>query len=142
LAAELGADRARDQRRAASRSWPRPHALQIAVARATNKDDVLFWLPDGPAGFAEVHLTWTGKRESRPEWPRTRLFSSFEDWVERGLIAEEVNERPPEQRVVRPDDVLLEKDLDAGAFRLLPESGSLSAQVLRLRLSARVLQRV
>jgi hypothetical protein len=89
--------------------------VAVAVARATNSDDMLFWLPDGPAAFAEVHLTWTGKREWRPEWPITSLFSSFEDWVERSLRADEAA-AAVEPRVVDPDDVVLGKDLDASVF--------------------------
>ena len=49
------------------------HPLQgrraVAVARRRDQDDVLFWLPDGPAYLAVVHLTWTGQRERSPAWP-------------------------------------------------------------------------
>jgi hypothetical protein len=79
----------------------------VAVARATNADDVLFWLPDGPAAFAEVHLTWTGRRESRPEWPWTRLFASFTAWVEQSLRE-------------APDDFLVAEHLDSSAFPCCP----------------------
>lgn len=65
------------------------HALRrrraVAIGRRTDCDDVLFWLPDGPALLAVVHLTWTGRRESSPEWPETRLFASLTEWVERGM---------------------------------------------------------
>ena len=52
----------------------------IAVARRLDQDDVLFWLPEGPALLAAVHLTYAG-RERSPEWPGTQLFHSVDDWV-------------------------------------------------------------
>ena len=57
----------------------------VAVARRRDQDDVLFWLPDGPALLAVVHLTWTGQRERSPAWPFVILYSSIEDWIERGM---------------------------------------------------------
>lgn len=57
----------------------------VAVGRRIDQDDVLFWLPDGPAYLAVVHLTWTGKRERSPAWPFIVLYSSVEDWIVRGM---------------------------------------------------------
>jgi len=49
---------------------------------------VLFWLPDGPAPLAVVHLTWTGRRERSPEWPFTVLYDSVDDWRARCMRAD------------------------------------------------------
>jgi len=54
----------------------------ISVGRRFDRDDVLFILPDNPSPLAVVHLTWKGKREKDPEWPRTTFYSSLEDWIE------------------------------------------------------------
>jgi hypothetical protein len=55
----------------------------IAIGRRVDNDDVLFHLPDGPALLAVVHLTWTGQRERRPEWPHTELYHSVGEFAER-----------------------------------------------------------
>jgi hypothetical protein len=57
----------------------------VAVGRRHDQDDVLFWLPDGPALLAVVHLTWTGQRERSPTWPFTTLFASLDEWIERAM---------------------------------------------------------
>lgn len=59
--------------------------LAVAVARRRDNDDVLFHLPEGPAPFAVVHLTWTGSRERRPEWPWTELYRSVEEFAVRRM---------------------------------------------------------
>jgi hypothetical protein len=56
------------------------HSVE-AVARRTDADDVLFWLPAGPALLALVHLTWQRRRERDPRWPATQLFSSVDEWI-------------------------------------------------------------
>jgi hypothetical protein len=58
----------------------------VAVGRRLDNDDVLFHLPDGPALLAVVHLTWTGQRERRPEWPQTELYRSVAEFVERRML--------------------------------------------------------
>ena len=55
----------------------------VAVARRVDNDDVLFHLPDGPALLAVVHLTWTGRREQKPQWPYTELYHSVAEFAER-----------------------------------------------------------
>jgi hypothetical protein len=70
-----------------SRELPLEHALAGKIARAVavraDRDDVLFELADGR--YAVVHLTWSGHRESSPHWPATEVFSSLQDWRERGM---------------------------------------------------------
>jgi hypothetical protein len=60
----------------------------VAVARRVDCDDVLFWLPAGPAALAVVHLTWRGKRERSPQWPAARLYASVAEWLEQGMRAD------------------------------------------------------
>jgi hypothetical protein len=72
--------------REVGRGHPLSGRRAIAVGRRLDNDDVLFWLPNGPAMFAVVHLTWTGKREGSPQWPGTTLYSSLDDWRERCMI--------------------------------------------------------
>jgi hypothetical protein len=60
----------------------------ITIGRRVDNDDVLFFLPDGPAPLAVVHLTWSGRREERAEWPSTILYASLQDWVERCMKAD------------------------------------------------------
>jgi len=57
----------------------------VSVARRTDNDDVLFFLPAHEKPLAVVHLTWSGKRDWQPDFPATIFFSSFEDWVENCL---------------------------------------------------------
>ena len=58
----------------------------VAVGRRVDNDDVLFWLPQGPAQLAVVHLTWTGRRERSPQWPATTLYASVAEWRERCMV--------------------------------------------------------
>jgi hypothetical protein len=62
----------------------------IAVGRRIDCDDVLFWLPAGPAALAAVHLTWTGRRERSPQWPAVRLYPSVTEWLEHEMRADHV----------------------------------------------------
>lgn len=57
----------------------------VSIGRRVDNDDVLFWLPDSPSPFAVVHLTWTGRREIKPEWPLTDLYASLESWIEQRM---------------------------------------------------------
>jgi hypothetical protein len=53
------------------------------VARRDDQDDVLVALDNdnGENGrVAEVHLTWSGKREADPRWPLTVIFESMDEW--------------------------------------------------------------
>ncbi|WP_128927391.1 hypothetical protein [Bradyrhizobium guangxiense] len=53
--------------------------LEIKVdARRDDRDDVLVSLDDGRV--AEVHLTWSGKKEAHPSWPATIILESMEEW--------------------------------------------------------------
>ena len=60
----------------------------VLLGRRLDQDDVLFWLPAGPAALAVVHLTWTGRQERSPDWPWTVLYTSVADWLERGMRAD------------------------------------------------------
>ena len=51
------------------------------VARRDDADDVLVTLESGENGrVAEVHLTWSGKRETNPRWPKVVIFESMGEW--------------------------------------------------------------
>ena len=47
------------------------------IARNYRADDVLVLLGHS---VAEVHLTWSGKRERALLWPRTMVFADVEAW--------------------------------------------------------------
>jgi hypothetical protein len=51
------------------------------LARRLDCDDILFKLENPKGQFAVVHLTGIGKRESNAIFPRTKIYSSFEDFV-------------------------------------------------------------
>jgi len=57
-----------------------------ALARRQDCDDVLFAIEDGSNTFAVVHLTYSRKEESDPQWPSTQIFSSLEDWCTKCMI--------------------------------------------------------
>jgi hypothetical protein len=48
------------------------------VARRDDRDDVLVVIDSGVV--AEVHLTWSGRREADPRWPTARIFGSMDEW--------------------------------------------------------------
>ena len=64
---------------------PKGHVLNglelKAVARRLDQDDVLFEVLGGDQPLAVVHMTW--KRETDPEWPWTKLYQSWDEWVEK-----------------------------------------------------------
>jgi hypothetical protein len=53
-----------------------------AIARRIGQDDVLFVVDGLSTPLAVVHLTWSGRRESDPIWPTTRVFTDWHDWAE------------------------------------------------------------
>ena len=59
----------------------------IAVGRRMDSDDVLFFLPGGPAMLAVVHLTWSTRTpEADPRFPHTDLYQSVAQWIEKRMI--------------------------------------------------------
>jgi hypothetical protein len=60
-----------------------------AIAHHGGADDVLFGVIDDTDCiilFAEVHLTWSRGRESFPQFPITKIYEHFEDWVELSMM--------------------------------------------------------
>jgi RNA:NAD 2'-phosphotransferase (TPT1/KptA family) len=52
-------------------------------------DDALF--KDTVTGkYYQVHLTWSGRQESK-DWPATTAYSSFEEWIENSLLIDQQN---------------------------------------------------
>lgn len=67
---------------------PSDHSLSgltlKAVATRCNQDDVLFEIFGNEEKLAVVHLTW--RKETDPRWPRTRVFSNWQHWVDAVMI--------------------------------------------------------
>ncbi|WP_257168202.1 hypothetical protein [Bradyrhizobium sp. SRS-191] len=65
-----------------AREIARGHALAnlsgSIIAKRDDCDDVLVALSDGRV--AVVHLSWSGRREADPRWPRTVIYDSLDDW--------------------------------------------------------------
>jgi len=60
------------------------HGLKVtAVAARIDRDDVLFEVAEGEMPLAVVHLTWQKETDSR--WPSTKLFRSWEHWVQEDM---------------------------------------------------------
>lgn len=57
-----------------------------AVARRVDCDDVLFETDCGQGLLAVVHLTWSGKPESSPQWPATDFFDGWDDFRTRQMM--------------------------------------------------------
>jgi hypothetical protein len=54
------------------------------IAASAEEDDVLFEVAG--VGLAVVHLTWSGRQESSPVWPRAQLLATFDEWRERVML--------------------------------------------------------
>ena len=55
--------------------------LKLTVcARRIDRDDILVSIDNFDKPLATVHLTWRKEKETDPRWPRTRFFSSWEEW--------------------------------------------------------------
>ena len=52
-----------------------------AIARRTDRDDVLFEVEAPDFRFAVVHLSWAGSEAQHPDWPAAQAFTTFEEWV-------------------------------------------------------------
>ena len=59
-------------------------AVRAVMARI-DRDDVLFELNHGT--LAVVHLTWA--RERDPRWPSTRIYTSYDQFVQEVLIPDQ-----------------------------------------------------
>lgn len=51
------------------------------MGKSAANDDVLFQLFDVEHEYAQVHLTWTGKREGQRNWPYTQLYKTWDDFL-------------------------------------------------------------
>lgn len=54
-----------------------------AVAKRIDQDDVLFEVFGGDQPLAVVHITW--KRETDPQWPSTRFFQNWDEWIDQAM---------------------------------------------------------
>jgi len=67
----------------------------LAIGRRLDTDDVMFYLPDGPAMLAVVHLTYSTRTpEPDPRFPYTDLYQSVPEWIEQRMIPDS-NELSP-----------------------------------------------
>ena len=58
----------------------------LTIGRRLDSDDVLFYLPAGPALLAVVHLTYSARTpEPDARFPYTVLYASLRDWIDRCL---------------------------------------------------------
>ncbi|SDP22661.1 hypothetical protein SAMN04487897_1512 [Paenibacillus sp. yr247] len=62
------------------------------IARRLDRDDLLFMF-EGSTKVVQVHLTWKGKSEDDPNWPKTKVFAIIQDWMNQIMIpdSEEFN---------------------------------------------------
>jgi hypothetical protein len=61
------------------------HSLPVrALARRQDCDDVLFGIEDGTGRVAVVHLTWSSGLQP-PDYPRTTIFLSLDEWRVDGM---------------------------------------------------------
>jgi hypothetical protein len=72
----------KELRREIATGHPLYEVKASVVARRQDCDDVLFAIEGHASAFAVVHLTWTGKQESNPAWPSTRLYPDWQAWVD------------------------------------------------------------
>lgn len=57
-----------------------------AIAKREDNDDVLF-IGIGKEPFvAEVHLTWSGKKEADLKWPKTLKSESIDLWIQKRMV--------------------------------------------------------
>lgn len=63
---------------------PHGHALdglgKNAIGRKKDSDDILFVVLEESYYFAQVHLTWN--KEFHPKWPCTKVFKTFQTWID------------------------------------------------------------
>jgi hypothetical protein len=59
----------------------------VSIGRRLDNDDVLFYLPAGPAMLAVVHLTYSERiPEPDPRFPYTVLYASLREWIDQCLV--------------------------------------------------------
>lgn len=51
------------------------------VARRIDKDDVLYKFKQLDDKYVQVHLTWKMDKELNPNWPKSTIYSSLEEWI-------------------------------------------------------------
>lgn len=56
-----------------------------AVAYRVDCDDVLFKLLRHLCEYAVVHLSWSGREESDPGWPKCHIYADTEDLIEKRI---------------------------------------------------------
>ncbi|MBB6635300.1 hypothetical protein [Cohnella thailandensis] len=52
------------------------------VSRRIDNDDVLFKFKRSEDKYVQVHLIWKMSKELSPDWPKSIIYYSFEEWIE------------------------------------------------------------
>ncbi|QKZ13796.1 hypothetical protein [Spirosoma sp. KUDC1026] len=53
------------------------------IGRSLQADDYLFRMIENDVEYCMVHLTWSGRKESNPDFPRVTFFKTWETFVEK-----------------------------------------------------------
>jgi len=71
-------------------SVPMPGCLALVdrrvIARRLDADDILVEIDPHLCECAEVHLTWSCRKEMNPELPHTELQATMEDWIRERML--------------------------------------------------------
>ncbi len=78
------------------------------IARRKDNDDVLVKVTEEPVIYAVVHLTWSKSKERVPKCPRTTIYGSWTEWVNKCML-------PTHHRAVQSKEILSEDDEEAQA---------------------------
>jgi hypothetical protein len=67
----------------------------VAIGRRYDMDDFVFYLPEGPAVLAVVHVTYSSKvPDPNPQIPWTDLYASVQEFIDQRMIpdADEISQ--------------------------------------------------
>lgn len=73
-------------RRELAPNHPLAGRKMAVCARRIDQDDILVSIEDVDKPLVTVHLTWRKGKEIDPRWPRTRFFSSWEEWTRTEML--------------------------------------------------------
>lgn len=66
------------------------YKLPVRIIARGNGDDALFEILDGSGRVAQVHLTWSKRRQRLP-WPITSVYPSLAVWREEVMVPDHRN---------------------------------------------------
>jgi len=62
----------------------------IAIGRRYDRDEFLFQVNNSEFKIAVVHLTFLGKRQTDSNYPKTKLYTDFNDWINNCMISDHI----------------------------------------------------